>query len=160
MNNLWRFLHILSAVIAFGPGFAFPLIAATARKTPGSFPLVAKLGEVLGKRLIVPAAIVVLLTGLAQVYQQRIDLMRTHYLLGSLVLYLIALSISLGVQLPTGIKLARLAEQPPQPGQQGPPPEAMALAKRQKITGMILISLFLIILALMVFFNPGDVSTP
>lgn len=158
MGKFWLFLHILGAVAAFGPGFAFPIIGITARKTPGSFPFVAKLGEALGKKLIVPMAILVLLSGLALVHEARINLLRSPYLLVSLILFLTALGISLGIQLPAGIKLARMAEQSPQPGQQGPPPEAMRLLARQKVTGMLLLSFFIVILALMVF-KPGGITT-
>lgn len=155
MMNFWRFLHILAAVAAFGPGFAFPFIGALARKTPGSFPLVAKLGETLGKRLIIPGAVIVLLTGLAQVGQLRINLLRTPYILISLILFLAALAISVFVQLPAGKALARMADGAP-PGP--PPPEAMSLIQKQKVMGMLLLSLFVIILALMVF-SPGDIET-
>lgn len=154
MNNFWRFLHILAAVAAFGPGFAFPFIGMLAAKTPGSFPLVARLGATLGKRLIIPGAVVVLLTGLAQVGSLRINIMKTPYLLISLILFLVALGIAIFVQLPTGTALARLADQA-QPGP--PPPEAMKLIHKQKIMGMILLSIFVVILALMVF-SPGRIT--
>ncbi|MGH2810808.1 MAG: DUF2269 family protein, partial [Actinomycetota bacterium] len=125
MSNVFFYLHILGAVAAFGPGFAFPFIGIIAKKTPGSFPLVAKLGEALGKKLIIPMAVLVLVSGLGMVYTREINLIKSPWLLAALLIFLGALVISIGVQLPTGIKLARLAEQQTQPGP--PPPEAMAL---------------------------------
>ena len=155
MSNFFFFLHILGAVAAFGPGFAFPFIGAIGSKTPGSFPLIAKLGEALGKKLIIPMAVLVLISGLGMVYTREINLIRSPWLLAALLIFLGALTISLGVQLPTATKLARIAEQQTQPGP--PPPEAMALVKRQRITGMVLLLLFIVVLALMVF-KPGGTT--
>lgn len=152
------FIHILAAVMAFGPGFAFPFIGILARKTPGSFPLVAKLGETLGKKLIVPMAVVVLLSGLSMIYVREINLLKTPYLLAALLLMLVAISIAIGVQLPAATALSRLADRPPDPDQKGPSPEAMRLIQKTRITGMILLAFFVVILFLMVF-RPGGITT-
>lgn len=77
----------------------------------------------------------------------------------SIVVYLAALAVSLGVQLPDVRRMLRLMRElaaagPPPEGAQGPPPQAVELEERGKrvgMEGMVLDLLFVVILVLMVW---------
>ncbi len=77
----------------------------------------------------------------------------------SVVVYVVSLAVSLGVQLPTVRRMVQLMRElaaggPPPAGAQGPPPQALELEERGKrvaMTGMVLDVLFVVILVLMVW---------
>ena len=61
---LFLFLHVMGAIIVFGPSFAFPLIAGQAQKMPQHGHFAAVVSEVIERRIIIPGAIVQGITGL------------------------------------------------------------------------------------------------
>lgn len=59
------FIHITAAIAAFGVTFAYPLIdAVVRRRDPRSLPLMHELQIQIGRRVVTPAAVVVLLAGI------------------------------------------------------------------------------------------------
>ncbi|HTN99753.1 MAG TPA: hypothetical protein VL068_03660 [Microthrixaceae bacterium] len=62
--DIWLFLHILSAIIAFGVLFSEPVIA---RAVPGTGPAFAKVGTYIQA----PALLVLIATGIGRAYSMR-----------------------------------------------------------------------------------------
>jgi hypothetical protein len=152
----WLFLHILAAVIAFGPIFVFPIVGALAQRNPKHLSFAIELNHIIELRLVVPLALSMLVSGVGLIFAAHINLLASTYLWVALLLYLLAMAIALGVAVPTTsklVKIAHLAEAAPPPA--GPPPApVMAMINRLRGTGMMLTLLFLIIIFLMII-KPG-----
>ena len=54
MLQLFLFLHVLGAIVVFGPTFVFPLIASRAQQSPQHGPFAAGLSEFIERRLVLP----------------------------------------------------------------------------------------------------------
>jgi uncharacterized membrane protein len=102
-------IHILTAIVAFGPSFAFPLISGLAAKEPqhGSFAL--RLIDLTERRMILPLALTMPVSGLLLVWSEGIDLLGTHWLLAAIVLYAAAIVFAFAVQLQTIDRMLELA---------------------------------------------------
>jgi len=153
---LFLFLHIGSAIVAFGPTFALPIIGAMGGAEPRFGNFTARIMVAIQKRLIAPLAIIVGITGLGLIWTSGRDVMRDAWLLVAVVLYVIALILAFAVSAPTGRRLVEATSTPPphdpsQPAPTGPPPHIAALVKRAQTVGMALSVLLVAILLLMVF---------
>ncbi len=154
---LFLFLHIGSAIVAFGPTFALPIIGAMGGAEPRFGNFTARIMVAIQKRLIAPLAIIVGITGLGLIWTSGRDVMRDAWLLVAIVLYVIALILAFAVSAPTGRRLVEATSTPPpphdpsQPAPTGPPPHIAALVKRAQTVGMALSVLLVAILLLMVF---------
>ena len=72
--NLVVFLHIASAVVAFGVTFAYPIMVPALRpKDLSNAPWVHRVQGKIGKALITPAAVLVLLSGLYITWKSGYD---------------------------------------------------------------------------------------
>ena len=153
----WLVLHILFVIVAFGPTFAFPPLAAMARKDPAHAVAYTGVIHFIEKRMTIPLAVGVPLFGTALIYTGHIDLRHSEWLGISIILYTAAFFFALFVQLPNSTKMLRLAQQmppgPPPPGA-APPPEVEKLGKRLQFGGMYLTVSVIVILLLMVW-QPG-----
>jgi uncharacterized membrane protein len=153
--NIWiaifLFLHVMGAIIAFGPAFsAFPIIGSMAGKEPQHANFAARINEQITKTRVVPLAIFQGVTGLVLIYLTGLNPFSQLWLGLGIVLYVIALTYALAVQAPTGRRIVELTSAPPPPGATGPSPELMAAVKRAQQGGMILGILILAIVILMV----------
>ena len=153
--NIWiaifLFLHVMGAIIAFGPAFsAFPIIGSMAGKEPQHANFAARINEQITKTRVVPLAIFQGVTGLVLIYLTGLNPFSQLWLGLGIVLYVIALTYALAVQAPTGRRIVQLTSAPPPPGATGPSPELMAAVKRAQQGGMILGILILAIVILMV----------
>jgi len=147
---IFLFLHVIGAIIAFGPSFlAFPTIGAMAGKEPQHANFAARISETIGKR-VEPFAIFQGITGVALILLTGLNPFSQLWLGLGIVLYLIALGYSLAVQVPTGRRIVELTSTPPPPGASGPPPELMAAVKRAQQGGMFLAVMVVAIVILMV----------
>ena len=94
MLQLLLFLHVLGAIIAFGPTFAFPIIgppwAQRSRSTATSRPSSV---EPIERRIVIPGAILQGITGVGLILVSGADLTSQAYrwLVAAIVLYLIAI---------------------------------------------------------------------
>jgi hypothetical protein len=164
---LFLFLHVMGAIVAFGPSFAFPLIAAASAREPQHAHFGAEVSEVITKRIVLPLAVVQGITGVLLILALGLDLLNTRWLLVAIVLYLAALGYSYFVQLPTGGRMVELTAmagggpppgasgpQPgaggPPPGAGGPPPELLATGRKLQRGGIFLTTLIVLIVLLMV----------
>src|SRR5437016_1599044 len=66
--SLFLFLHVISAIIAFGPTFTFALIGAAGAKEPqhGNFGL--RLAETITDRVVIPVALTMPVTGVLLIW--------------------------------------------------------------------------------------------
>ena len=154
MVQLLLFLHVLGAIIVFGPSFAFPLIAGQARKAPQHSHFAALVTDVIERRIIIPGAIVQGVTGVLLILAIGADVTSPTYrwLISAIVLYLIAIIFAVTVQAPAAAKMVELTKAPP--GPEGPSPELLANAKKLQRGGMFLALLIVVIVFLMVV-KPG-----
>lgn len=150
MVQLLLFLHVLGAIIVFGPSFAFPLIVGQARRAPQHSHFAAVVTDVIERRIIIPGAIVQGITGVLLILALGADLTSPPYrwLIVAIVLYLIAIGYAVAVQAPAVVKQVELTNTPP--GPEGPSQELLANAKKLQRGGMFLGLLIVVIVFLMV----------
>lgn len=159
--TFWLLLHILSVIVAFGPTFAFPLVAAYGQKHPQFALATIEIGELITKRLVIPLAVIVPFLGLALIYTGHIDLWGSTWLLIAIPLYIVLFFFAVLVQDRNSARaLQLLKSMPPGPPPEGaaPPPELVALGRKLQLGGMFLTLLLLAIILLMVW-RPGNCFT-
>lgn len=149
MYQLWLFLHILGAIVAFGFGFYAPVYGAMLSREPQHGNWFLRASKRVSDVIIVPVAISMAVTGFLLVMStggmQRFSEL---WLALALVLYVAALLIVFLRQRPTVSKVIALTAAPPGPA--GPPPEVPVLLARMRLYGLVLLILVIAIVALMV----------
>lgn len=155
---LFLFLHVMGAIAVFGPVFAFPIIASQAQKAPQHGHFAATVSEFIERRIVIPGAIVQGITGVGLILILGADLTSSTYrwLIGGIVLYLIAISFAIFVQAPAAERMVHLtaggppAGPPPAGAPAGPPPEILATGRQLARGGQLLTVLIVLIVILMV----------
>ena len=151
---VFLFLHVMGAIAVFGTTFVFPIIASQAQKSPQNFPFAARLSEYIERRVVLPGAVVQGITGVALIIILGADLTSSAYrwLVGGIILYLIAIGFAAFVQAKNAEKMVHLMDSMPPgpPPAGGPPPEIAATAKALQQGGMLLTVLIVLIVILMV----------
>lgn len=156
--TFWLILHVLAAVVAFGPTFAFPLIATFGRKHPQFALGGLHISELIEKRLVLPMAVAVFVFGVALIVTGDFNIVKSEWLGISIVLYVIAFTFSVFVQTRNVNRMLRaIQEIPPGPPPAGsaPPTEVAALGRKLRLGGTFLTLSFLVILVLMIW-QPGN----
>jgi len=148
--TFWLILHVIGAVVAFGPTYVFPLISTRGKKNPKHASFAAEVTVAIAERYTMPAAISLLASGLAMMFIRDINLVQNGWLLISFILYFIAVGYSIFNQTPTGKQLVRILKESDGP----PPPEVSILGKRMAVGGVILAVISLVIFVLMIW-KPG-----
>jgi uncharacterized membrane protein len=157
----WLVLHVLAVIIAFGPTFAFGLIAVYGQKHPQFALASAEITEMIEKRMTYPLVVAVPLFGTGLIYTGHFDLWKSEWLLISIPLYMAIFAFSLFVQTPNSNRMIKLLNGMRGPGAEGaspptgPPPELEALGKRLQFGGMAMGIGIVIILVLMIW-RPGS----
>ena len=156
---LWLFLHILAAVIAFGPIFVFPIVGSLAAQMPQHMRFAVELNHRVEMRLVLPLAVSMVISGAGLIWTANINIFQTPFLIVGVILYLVALTLAFRVLLPTTTRLVHLAAQPPMPAAAPDPPaqEATTLIRRLQMFGGLTTLLFLVIIFLMVI-QPGGIA--
>lgn len=152
LSNLFLFLHIGGAIVAFGPTIAIPFIGARAAEEPmhGNFAL--RVGEFITERVVEPGAVFVFLMGVGLILTKGYSLVDDLWVTVAIVLFLITLGFSNFIQLPLVRKMIALTSGPPPDGAPpGPPPGFVELSTRAARGGMFMTLMLFTILALMVF---------
>ena len=142
------YLHVMGAIVAFGPTFAFPILGAAAGKEPQHANFMTRAILLVSEKLVVPLALLQGVTGLAIVWLGEYDLLGTRWLLSALILYVAVVAFALGVNIPNVRRVIELGSTPP--GPDGPSPELLSRAGAIRRNGMILSVAILAIVALMV----------
>jgi hypothetical protein len=159
--SLLLFLHVLGAIIAFGPSFSFPIIGAMGGKEPMHSNFGLRVTEAISHQRIFPLALVQGVTGLALVWAGNINLFGTPWLLAGITLYVIALGWAYFVQTPALKHLIELTSggppPPPAPGTpppSGPPPHIAAAIQKVQRGGMLL-GLDIAVIVFLMVTKPG-----
>lgn len=106
---LFLTIHILTAIVAFGPNFAMPFIARMAAAEPQHGLFALRLTERITKRLVLPLALTMPISGGLLVLSESIDLAQTHWLLLAIGLYVVVVAFALGVQVKTVERMIEIA---------------------------------------------------
>ena len=152
---LLLFLHVISAIVAFGPSFAFPLFGRLSRSHPQHAGFAMELAAVIERRIIIPVGLSMPVTGVAMIIVAGINPL-TPWLAIAIVIYTAAILFAIFVQLPTvtamGTALRELAGggPPPAGAPAAPPPHIAALSERVNRGGMFLSLAVVAIVFLMV----------
>ena len=155
---LFLFLHVMGAIAVFGPVFAFPIIASQAQKAPQNGHFAATVSEFIERRIVIPGAIIQGITGVALILILGADLTSSTYrwLIGGIILYVIAIGYAIAVQAPAAERMVHLTAGGPPPGPPpagapaGPPPEIAETGRKLARGGQLLTVLIVLIVILMV----------
>jgi len=143
------FLHVMAAIVAFGPTFAFSIIGAMGGREREHAYFATRVTRRIGNILVEPFALSMLVTGALLIWSAEIPLFErdARWLLLSIVLYVVALALSFLVSQPNVRRIVAIQSQ----GAAGPPPPEMlrAISVVQR-TGMALTVLTVVIVFLMV----------
>jgi uncharacterized membrane protein len=149
MFQLWLFLHILGAIVAFGFGFYAPVYGAMLSGEPQHGNWYLRASKRVSDVVVIPVGISMAVTGVLLVMSSGgVERFSELWLALAIVLYVIALLIVFLRQRPTVSKLIELTSTPPGPG--GPPADVPVLLSRTRRYGMVLVVLIIAIVALMV----------
>ena len=150
MFQLFLFLHVMGAILAFGPIFTFPIIGAMGGKEPQHANFATRVSDTIAKQRVIPLAVFQGITGVGLILVTGINLLATPWLLIGIVLYLITISYNIFIGTPTVQRIIEITSTPPPPGASGPPPELLALIRRVQLGGMFSAIMILLIVFLMV----------
>ncbi len=143
-------VHVMSAIIAFGPTYAFATYGAQGGKEPQHVNFMVRANHFVSDRLVLPVALTMPISGVLLIWAAGIDLFAAHWLLLAIVIYIFAISFSVLVQRKATIRLEDLTATPPPPGAGGPPPAVLATVKQIRQGGMLLGLLVVVIVTLMI----------
>jgi hypothetical protein len=106
---LFLTIHILTAIVAFGPNFALPLIARMAAQEPQHGLFALRLTDRIERRIVIPAALTMPISGGLLVWSEEINLASAHWLVLAIGLYLVAMTFAIGVQMRTIDRMIEVA---------------------------------------------------
>jgi uncharacterized membrane protein len=167
---LFLLLHVLAAIVAFGPVFAFPLIGRMGGSEPQHANFSTRVSAAVSRRITIPAALTMPVSGVLMIWSTGIDWAQL-WLITGVALYTFAVSYAVLVQGRAVARLIQLTSGPPPSagpgpagsgalaggpgagglGPGGPPPEIAATVQRIQRGGMLLMAVIAIIVSLMVF---------
>ena len=145
------FLHVLGAIVAFGPGFAAMVVGPMVAKEPQHANFYARTQVATARRIVTPVAISLAITGIGMILVRGWGNIAggRHWLEVGILVYVAAIAYSMAVQGPAGAKLVELTSTPPAPGTP-PRPEIPATARRLRLGGMLLSAMVIVVAFLMV----------
>jgi hypothetical protein len=156
--TFWLFLHVLAAIVAFGPALSFGLISAEGAKDPANALFSTHLVHLLSDRITIPFALSMVVSGVGLIFSGHVDLWGSEWLLISIVVYIAVVGVSVGFQRPITLRLIETMRSmppgPPPEGASGPPPQIAALVKKLQAGGIFLSIGFFVILLMMIW-RPG-----
>jgi uncharacterized membrane protein len=150
MYELWLYLHILGAIVAFGFGFYAPVYGAALAQEPQHGPWYLRTSKRVSDMILIPVAVSMAITGTLLVSSTGgMTRFQELWLTVAVILYIIALLVVFLGQRPGVKRVIELTSTPP--GQGGPPAEVPVLLRRLRLYGFVLLGLVLVIVALMVW---------
>jgi uncharacterized membrane protein len=145
------FLHVMGAILAFGPTFAYSIMGAMAGREPQHANFSARQTAAIGNKLVYPLAIFQGITGVLLIWATGISIMSSAWLTLGILLYIIAITYALTIQRTALHRLIELSTPPPAGTPPGPPAaELPATVKKIQRGGMLLGTLVVVIVYLMV----------
>jgi uncharacterized membrane protein len=152
--NIWLaiflFLHVMGAIVAFGPTYAYPIIGRMGGAEPQHANFATRVTHAISTQRVLPLAVFQGITGVALILVTGINLLATRWLLLGILLYLIVLGYNVLIGLPTVNKVIQMTSAPPPPGASGPPPELSATIQKVQRGGMFSGLMIVLIVILMV----------
>jgi hypothetical protein len=144
------FVHVLAAIVAIGPNFAYSTIRAMGGKEPQFANFGTRVSHAISARLVYPVGLVIPATGVAMILILGLDLTsRSFWWLDvAIVGYAAVYLYSFFVQRPIVERIIELTSSPPPP--EGPPPELPALAARAQLGGTAMLIALAVVVSLMV----------
>ncbi len=145
-------LHILAAIVAIGPNFAYSTIRGMGRKEPQHANFATRVSHTISDRLVYPVGLVIPATGVAMILILGIDLTSRAFwwLDTAIVIYAGVYLYSFFVQRAVVGRIIDLTSTPPAPGTSGPPSGLPELAKRAQRGGTAMLILLVVVVFLMV----------
>ncbi len=145
------FLHVIGAIVAFGPGFVSLVVGPMVAKEPQHANFFARSQALAARAVITPVSISMAVTGVGMILVRGPSdfVGGRHWLEAGILLYVVALVLAMAVMAPASRRMVALTAQPPEPGQP-PSPELPATARRIRLTGTALSVLVVVITYLMV----------
>jgi uncharacterized membrane protein len=145
-------VHVLAVVVAFGVVFSYPVLDAWFRRAmPGDLAALHQLHLTLGRRVISPAMVVVLLAGLYMATQAPWSL-GDPWIIATLAILFVLFGLMGGVLTPADRRLAQLAERGGD--HDGPSAEYERERRRADLFGGLVLLLVIVAIFLMVA-KPG-----
>jgi hypothetical protein len=144
------FLHVLGAIVAIGPNFAYSTIRAMGRQEPQHANFGLRVSHLISARLVYPVGLIIPATGVAMILILGIDLTSRAllWLDVAIVIYATVYLYSFFVQRRIIERIIELTSSPPP--SEGPSPELPALASRAQRGGTAMLILLVIVAFLMV----------
>ena len=145
-------LHVLAAIVAIGPNFAYSTIRSMGRQEPQHANFATRISHTISDRLVYPVGLIIPATGVAMILVLGIDLTsRAFWWLDlAIVIYVAVYLYSFFVQRQIVGRIIEMTSLPPTVGASGPPPGLPALATRAQRGGTTMLILLVIVVALMV----------
>ncbi len=145
------FLHVLGAIVAFGPGFASMVVGPMVSREPHHANFYARTQLATARVIVIPVSISLAVTGVGLILVRGWSTVTAgkQWLELAILLYVVAVVVAMAVQAPAGRRLVELTSQPPAPGTP-PSVELRAAARRVRVGGMLLSALVVVIVYLMV----------
>jgi uncharacterized membrane protein len=150
------FLHVMGAILAFGPTFAFSIMGVMAGREPQHANFSARQTAAISKGLVYPLAIFQGITGLLLVAIGDIDVRTKPWLEVAIVLYVIALVYGLTIQRTALLRVIELSSPPPPGTPPGPPPPELMAAVRKVRRGGMFSGILIVIIVFLMVVKPGS----
>jgi hypothetical protein len=149
-------LHVLGAIVAFGPTFSYPLIGTLGAREPQFANFATRITHAISDRVVIPVALTMPITGIAMVLVGGLDLTSSafRWLDVAILIYIVVFAYAVLVQRPAVERVIELTSTPPPPGAGGPPPELMAAVGRVQRGGMAL-ALGIVLIVFLMVVKPG-----
>jgi hypothetical protein len=144
------FLHVLAAIVAIGPNFAYATIRGMGRQEPTHANFATRISHRISERLVYPVGLVIPLTGVALILVLGLDpTSRALWWLDvAIAIYAAVYLYSFFVQRRIVERIIALTSSPPPP--EGPSPELRSLAARAQRGGTAMLVLLATVAFLMV----------
>lgn len=144
-------LHVLAAIVAIGPNFAFSTIRALGRGEPQHANFGTRVSHAIAMRLVYPIGLVIPATGISMILILGFDLTAREFwwLDLAIVIYAGVFLYSFLVQRRIIERIIEITASPQTPGG-GPPPELLTLAARAQRGGTVMLVLLAAVVVLMV----------
>jgi len=145
-------LHVLAAIVAIGPNFAFSTIRALGRAEPPHGNFATRVSHAISMRLVYPIGLVIPATGIAMILILGFDLTaRAFWWLDTAILIYSGVYLySFFVQRRIVERIIEITASPPPLGAGGPPAALVALAARAQRGGTAMLVLLAVVVSLMV----------
>lgn len=143
------YLHVLAAIVAIGPNFAYATIRSMGRQEVQHANFATRVSHAISARLVYPVGLIIPITGVAMILVLGIDLTsRTFWWLDlAIVTYVGVYLYSFFVQRRVVERIIELTSSPPVGG---PPPALPGLALRAQRGGTAMLVLLVVVAGLMV----------